>query len=298
MLKKILDNPACLLILAVAFWSGNFVLGRAVRNDIEPINLAFWRWIVAALIALFLARKQLGRDWPIAKKNLPVMFILSFTGITIFNTLVYVGLQSTVTINALLLQSFIPVCIVFLSFIFFREKITFRQGLGIMISLVGVVTIIGKADLDVIRNIDVNKGDIFIFVAVLNYALYSVFLRKRPDIHPLSFISICFVFGSLMLFPIHLLLSDNFFPPISSASLVSIAYVAIFPSIVSYLCYNRGVELAGASRAGLFIHLMPVLGSFLAVLLLGEKFQLFHVSGILMIGIGLVLANRKGKQCS
>lgn len=293
MLKKLLNNASLLLVLTVTFWSGNLILARAVRNDIEPTSLAFWRWGIASIIALVLARKHLKKDLPIAFQSMPIMIVLSLTGITVFNTVMYVGLQHTNAINALLLQSFIPVCIVALSFIFFREKIKWSQLVGITTSLVGVVLIIGKADISILANLNFNIGDIYVFIAVVNYAVYSICLRKRPDIHSFSFLAICFVLGTLFLLPFHLYLSSTFLPPLSSAGVLSIGYVAIFPSIISYLCYNRGVQLAGASKAGVYIHLMPVFGSILAIILLGERLHWFHIVGICLIACGVFLAGKK-----
>jgi drug/metabolite transporter (DMT)-like permease len=293
---SIANMPYLLLTLAVLFWSGNFILGRAIRVDIPPIGFAFWRWVGAALLATCLAGPHLKHDWKDLKRCWPVMLALSLLGIASFNTLVYIGLQSTMAINALLMQSMMPVLIVSISFFLFRISVTWLQTIGIMSSLMGVFTIIGRGDIYVLLSMTVNKGDILVFLAVICYALYSVVLRKRPQIHPLSFISATFIVGSSMLFPFYLWESHMIRPVnFDIQTLSSITYVAIFPSVVSYLCFNRGVELVGANRAGIFIHLMPVFGSIMAMVLLGESFRWYHGVGIGLITFGIILATKERK---
>lgn len=226
-------------------------------------------------------------------KNWPVMLVLSGTGVACFNTLVYIGLQSTVAVNALLMQSMIPVLTVVLSFCLFKERLKSVQFVGVLISLVGVLTIISKGDFSLLARLQVNNGDSLVFLAVICYSIYSVFLRKRPKVHPLSFVAASFVLGTCMLFPFYLIYAKTFLPPMSLPSMSAIAYVSIFPSIVSYLCYNRGVELAGANKASMFIHLMPVFGSLMAIIFLDESLYFFHFIGILCIACGIYFATKR-----
>lgn len=287
--------PYLLLILAVFFWSANFIVGRAVRADIPPIALAFYRWVLATIIVTPFALPHVKRDWSVIKENKLILLFLSITGIASFNTLVYLGLQLTVAINALLLQSMIPVVIVAITFLVFREKISFIQLVGICLSLLGVLTIISKGHLETILGLTLNRGDILVFIAVIGYGMYSVGLRKRPAIHPMSFIFVTFLTGVICLSPVYLY-EHQFIRTIQFdvATAMAVAYVGIFPSIVSYLCYNRGVELVGPSRAGMFIHLMPVFGSIMAILFLGETLHLYHILGIIGIGCGIYLTTRFG----
>lgn len=291
------DFPYLLLILAVLFWSGNFIVGRAVRADIPPIALAFYRWVVAtALVAIF-ALRHVKVDWSVIKENKLILLFLSITGIASFNTLVYLGLQKTVAINAFLLQSMIPIIIVMLCFIIYREKLTLIQLLGIVVSLVGVVTIISKGDPDLLLRLSLNRGDLLVFIAVVAYGLYSVGLRKRPPIHPMSFVFITFSVGLCCLVPLyayeHVFVKQIMF---NGPTLLAISYVGVFPSIMSYLCYNRGVELVGPARAGMFIHLMPVFGSIMAIIFLSETMHLFHLIGIGCIATGIYLTTKFAKR--
>jgi drug/metabolite transporter (DMT)-like permease len=290
---KLYDRPYLLLILAVLFWAGNFILGRAFHEDIPPITLAFWRWLGAAVLVTWPALPHLRRDLPVMIRHWPVVLLLSTLGIAAFNTLAYSGLHFTEAINAFLIQSLMPVMIVLLSWVIFRDRVTRLQVVGIMVSLCGAVTIIARGDLDVLFSLSVNQGDLLVSAAIACYAGYSVMLRKRPHVHPLAFIAVIFWIGTLILLPLYLwealtVATLNLKP----TTVLVIGYVMIFPSIVSYLCYNRGVELIGANRAGLFIHLMPVFGSLMAILFLGEKFFWFHGLGILLIGAGIFLATR------
>ncbi len=292
-----MDHPYLLLTLAVFFWSGNFIVGRAVRADMPPVALAFWRWALASLLVFFLARPHLAGDRYRMRGHWPVLILLSLLGVATFNTLVYTGLQWTIALNAFLMQSMMPVLIVVMSFLIFRETITPVQALGIAISLAGAVTIIARGDPGVLLSLSVNRGDLLVFIAVACYAGYSMLLRIRPPIHPLSFLAVTFATGTLILLPLYLW--EAFFVrgfSLSTPALLAVGYVAVFPSIVSYFCFNRGVELAGANRAGLFLHLMPVFGSIMAVLFLGESLEWFHGAGIGAIALGIVLATRVGAR--
>lgn len=294
--RSLYDHPYLLLTLAVFFWSVNFIVGRAVRADIPPIALAFWRWAVASVLVAFLARPHLRADWPRMKGYWPTLLLLSVLGVSAFNSLVYTGLQQTIALNAFLMQSLMPVLIVGLSFLIFRETITGVQALGIGISLCGAVTIIARGDPGVLLGLSMNRGDLLFFTAVVCYAGYSVMLRKRPPIHPLSFLAVTFATGTLILLPFYLW--ETVFVRAfvgGSRAVLAVGYVAVFPSIVSYFCFNRGVELAGANRAGLFLHLMPVFGSIMAVLVLGESLAWFHGAGIAAIAVGIFLTTRVGR---
>lgn len=293
-MRSFKDRPYLLLTLAVLFWAGNFILGRAFHTVIPPVALAFWRWVGAALLVTVPSLPHLRRDYQALRNAWPAVLALALLGIAAFNTLAYSGLQYTEAINAFLLQSLMPVLIVLFSFIAFREKVTKLQSLGIMISLCGAVMIIARGDIENLLSLSVNRGDLLVFTAIACYAGYTVMLRKRPDVHPMSFIFTIFWVGSIALVPLYLW--ENMTVArmsITPASLMVIGYVMVFPSIVSYLCYNRGVELVGANRAGLFIHLMPVFGSTMAVIFLGEAFAWYHSAGILSIATGIYLATRQ-----
>ena len=286
--------PYLLLTLAILFWSGNTVVGRAVRADIPPLAFAFWRWLTAAVILLVVAIPYLKKDWEAIKSGLPILLLLSAIGIAAFNSLLYSGLQWTTAINSFLLQAMMPVFIVWLSYLLFREKVTRGQILGLLICLAGAVVIITRGETVRLLALSFNYGDIYIFIAVVFYAGYSVLLRERPPIHALSFMAVTFGLGTLLLLPLYLWETLAGRPiEFNRTSLLAVGYVALFPSIISYFCFNRGIQLVGANLGGMFMYLMPVFGSILAIVFLGEALRWFHLAGVGLILPGLLLAARR-----
>jgi drug/metabolite transporter (DMT)-like permease len=296
---RLFANPYLLLALAVAFWSGNAVIGRAVHGVVPPVGLAFFRWMGAFVLILPFAWPHLRRDWPKVLAAWPWVLILAACGVGAFNTLLYVGLQYTQAINSLLMQSTMPAIILLMSFLFFRERFNLFQGLGVIVSMVGVLVIITGADPARLTALDLNRGDLWVFAAVVVYALYSALLRKRPaGVHPLSFVALTFLLGDLMLAPFagyEAFVTGRVMDWGHPYTWMAIGYVAVFPSVMSYLCFNRGVELIGANRAGLFIHLNPLFGSLLAIVFLGERFATYHGAGMALIIAGIFLSNRKAR---
>jgi drug/metabolite transporter (DMT)-like permease len=291
-------RTAWLLMLAPPlFWSGNFITGRAVRDAVPPVALAFWRWVGALAIALPLAWPHLRRDLPALREHWLVTLVLSATGVGAFNTMVYIGLHSTTALNAVLLQSATPLFILLWAMVLFASLPAPREAVGIAVSMAGVVVIAGEGSLDRLVSLTLNRGDLWVLGAVASYAFYTALLRHRPPVHPLSFLVASFALGTLVLVPFYLweLAAGRHIVP-GAAAYAAMAYVAVFPSFLAYLAYNRGVELIGSARAGQYIHLMQVFGTVLAVGLLGERFRLFHAVGIGLIGAGLVLAQRRDRE--
>ncbi len=292
-MRDFFNRPYLLLTLTMLFWAGNAVLGRAVRAEVPPVGLAFCRWFFGFLIVFPFALPHLRGDWPEVRRRWRMVVLLSFLGITCFNTMLYIGLHSTTAINAILIQSSMPVIIVVMSFLFFRETVTSIQVLGILVSLIGMITIIARGDPSVLADLSLKPGDIWVFTAVFLYGAYSVLLRLRPKIHPASLLAVLFGAGTLMLAPFFIWeMNTGLILQFNRTTLLAVGYVAVFPSILSYLFYNRGVELVGANQAGLFIHLIPVFGTMLAIVLLGERFRVFQGVGIALILSGIFLVTR------
>lgn len=292
MFSRLWVSPTLLLVLTTLLWSGNFVIGRAVNGIVPPVALSFWRWTLALLLLIGFAWPHLRRDLPALRHRWGLMLALSLLGVAAFNTLVYIGLRTTTAINGVLLQSALPLLVLLMAYFLFREPVRWAQLLAVGISLAGVAVIIARGSLQALLDLSLRPGDGLIFLAVCSYSLYSVLLRKRPPVHPLSFLAATFILGSSMLLPLYLwehftLQPLRLTPPAAAA----LAYVAIFPSLVSYLFFNRAVELIGAGRAGQYVHLMPVFGSVLAALFLGERLHGHHLAGAVLIGAGIVLAN-------
>jgi drug/metabolite transporter (DMT)-like permease len=222
------------------------------------------------------------------------MLLLAATGISAFNTLVYLGLGTTTALNGLLMQSTMPVIILLCTFLLFGERPSGRQLLGIALSLLGVVVIVTAGEPWRLGSLSLNRGDLWIFAAVIAYAVYSALLRRRPAIHPLSFLGATFGIGSALLLPfLYWEDAGSTAMRLDATTLLAVTYVVLFPGVIAYFCWNRGIELVGANRAGQFMHLMPVFGSVLAVLLLRERFHGFHAAGAALIFAGIVLAMRQ-----
>lgn len=284
-------SPYVLLVLTALFWSGNFVIGRAVHGAVPPVALAFWRWTGGFALVIAFAAPHLRRDLPELLRHWRLVLLLSALGVATFNTLVYIGLQSTTAINALLMQSAMPLVILLCSFLLFRERAGTMQLIAVLVSLVGVLVIACRGSPLAIAETAVDIGDLWVFCAVVSYAVYSVLLRRRPTVHPLSFVAATFALGAVMLLPFHVWETLAGAPMRwTDVAIAAVVYVALFPSLLAYLCFNRGVELIGANRAGQFVHLMPAFGTVLAIVFLGEDVHLYHAIGIALIGLGIGLA--------
>lgn len=281
-----------LLMLAALFWAGNVVGARAIHTDIDPLMLAFLRWALVLLLLLPWALPRLWRQRQLLWRHLPILLLLSILSVTNFTAFVYLGVQHTTAANGTLLQSAVPVVILLLNALLLREAPTGRQWLGVCASLLGVLLLITRADLGMLWRLDFNRGDIWIAAGVLTWSLYSVALRWRPaQLDGFTLFAFNVLAGVIALAPLALMGQGAEAVVGWSLPVIStLMYMAIFPSILSYLFWNRGVAELGAARAGLFIHLMPLFGVLLSVLFLGETLHLYHAAGILLIFTGIYLA--------
>jgi drug/metabolite transporter (DMT)-like permease len=294
--RGLFDRPGLLMLATALFWAGNAILGRAVAGQVPPIALAFWRWVVGAAIILPFAWPHLRRDIRPMLRAWKPMLALSACGIAVFNSTLYIAAQSTTALNIVMLQSTMPVLIVAASFLLFRERVTGRQALGIAVSMAGAVTLVSRGDPLVLARLDLNRGDVWMLAGIVSYAVYTALLRRRPAVHGLSFVAATFLTGATLLLPFYLAETLAGRPlPLTPVAAGAILYVALFASVLAYLCYNRAVALLGANTAGLAVHLVPVFGTILAVLLLGEVPRAFHAVGILLIGSGIWLAQRRAR---
>jgi drug/metabolite transporter (DMT)-like permease len=291
--RSFFDRPYLLLTLVSLFWATNIVLGRYIAGTVPPVMLALARWGAAALILLPFVLGHVRRDWPAIQAHFKIMIVLSLTGMTLYNTFAYYGLQYTEAINGLLIQSAAPLFIGLISFVLFRNRLSGGQLIGVLTSLSGVAVIITHGELAALRGLRFNRGDVWFLIALITYATYAAILRLRPSIHPLSFLGFTIVAGALLLVPpamVEWALGHRIDP--KPRAFAVMAYMAIFPSILAYLFFNRGVELIGANRAGPFFHLIPLFGSAIAVVFLGERPQIFHGIGYVLIIGGIVVAQK------
>jgi drug/metabolite transporter (DMT)-like permease len=301
-IRWIANQPYLLLSITAACWAGNAVVGKLAAGHIAPVTLSFLRWFAAFLIILPFAWRYLAQDWPQIRDKLGIMIVLSITGIGAFNTMQYWALEHTQAINTLLLQPTAPLFVAMWSLVLFRVRLTAAQALGIVLSLTGVLVIMLRGDLTSLKDINFNRGDLIFVLALLIFGLYSVLTVKRPAIHPLSFVAFTFGCGAACLIPFFIHeLNTRPLMELNGANLLTLFYVAVFPSTVAYLCFNRGVALIGANRAAPFFHLVPVFGTVMSIAFLGEHPQLFHFVGFALVLTGVFVASRKpqnspGKQ--
>lgn len=283
-----------LLTFAVLFWSGNFVFARFINGEIHPMLLSYLRWVgVLALLSFYiLKRRKILLE--VFRSSSFIITLLGGLGVAGFNTFLYYGLQDTTATNALLINSSIPIIIVALSGIILKERIDLFQTLGIILSTFGVIFLVIKGDFENLLQLEFNQGDMFILLSSLDWALYSVLLKYRPkNIESLDFISLTVIVGVIVLTLLLPVLDVDVLINYSELPMnvyIALSYMVIFPSLLSYFFWNRGVEVIGANKTGQFTHLMPVFGSILAYFVLGEMIENYHIFGIVFIAIGIYFA--------
>ena len=292
-MTRLWQNGVALLVLCNLFWAGSVVTGRAAAEQIPPAAFTAIRWWGALLIVVPFAWRHLRGDWPALRRRWWVPVLLGLLGVVAYNSLVYRGLHETTAVNALLLNSATPLVILVLAFLLFGERPAVRQVVAILVSVVGVAVIAAEGSFTVLRHLRFNPGDALVLAAVVAYALYTLVLRRRPSVHPMSLLAASIGAGCVVLAPMawaeH---AAGARVVVTALSLGCLAYAIVFPAFLSYLFFNRGVELVGAARAGQSMHLMPAFGIVLAMLLLGERLHWYHAAGMVLIGAGLWLADR------
>jgi drug/metabolite transporter (DMT)-like permease len=292
-------QPYLLLCIAALCWAGNAIVGRLAVGHIPPVTLSFLRWALAFLIVLPFAWKHLVHDWRALRGGLGIMIVISVTGIGAFNTLQYWALEYTQALNTVLLQSAGPLIVAIWSLILLGVRITLAQAFGVVLSLIGVLVILLHGDLTTLTSVEFNKGDIIFMAALVIFGFYSVLSLKRPAIHGLTFAAFTFGCGAACLIP--LVIWEMLSRPLMTlnvSNLLSVLYVAVFPSTVAYLCWNRGIHLIGANRAAPFFHMVPLFGSAMAMVFLGERPRLFHAVGFALVLTGVFVASRKASSAA
>jgi drug/metabolite transporter (DMT)-like permease len=288
-----------LLFLATLFWSGNFLVGKlASQYQIPPFSLNFYRWLLAWIIIAPFTINEIIEKKNYILKNYKYYMVLGITSVTIFNSIVYYSLNFTQVISGVLMISTIPVMIIFISSILKIEKTNSFQILGVSCSFIGVVLIITKANLGILINLDFNKGDITMVFGMLSWATYSVLLKKKKHkLSQLTLLEVVISFGFIFLIPIYfieyqmdhrIIANKNFF--------MILFYVVLFPGLTSFIFWIKGVSLIGANRAGVFLHMMPILSAIMAMIIFNEKFMFYHMLGAIFILTGILLSNRKTKN--
>ena len=285
-----------MLVLATLFWAGNFIVGKAAFvENIPPMSLVFFRWSLVWLILLPFTYKDILRYKDVIFKNMPLLIFLALTSVGLFNSFTYLALVHTQVINASLFNTAIPAMIILLCFIFKIEKTNRFQIIGLIFSILGILSIITKLDLNVLISLNFNKGDIIMIGGVITWGLYSSFLKKKKFTLPLLFlVHILCTFGLLFILPQFLFeVSQGEIIKLDLNLVYILIYLALFPSIGSYYCWAGAVSIIGANRAGIFLSLIPLFSTILAIIFFDEKFYFFHFIGSILIVLGLFLSNKK-----
>lgn len=283
-----------LLVLCILFWSGNFIIGRFVNEEIEAIELAFFRWFFVVLFiipSLFFI--DIKRIYLIVKKNILLMSVFALLGITFFNTIVYLALKTTTATNALLINSSTPLIILLFSFLIFKTYISKLQILGIFISMFGVIFLVLKGDLTSIFNLKSQTGDLLIVISSICWALYSVLIKLKPiELKFYEFFISIVILGFIFLLPLYLYQGYSFQSQINQITnyWYFFLYISFFTSILSYYFWNIGIEEIGVEKTGQFTHLMPLFGSILAFIFLDESLMFYHLIGGVFIASGIYLS--------
>lgn len=284
--------PFGLLALASLFWSGNWVVGRALREAMPPVAMNFWRWTGAALILAPFVLPRLAGRWHIVRRHWRILAVLGGLGAALFQVLVYLGLGMTTTVNAVLMNSSVPLFIILCSFWLEREHATRRQIAGILVSFAGILVIMKRGDVAAMLQLSFNRGDAVILAAMPVWGIYSVLLKRRPrELDGLELLFVLALFGIACMAPFFI--AENLYVRSGHLTLGTVGagiYISLFASVLGYICWNKGVAAVGANRAGFTIHLLPAFGTVLAIIFLGEDFHLFHLVGFATILAGVFLA--------
>ena len=283
------------LVLCTLFWAGNFIVGKvATLFEIPPFTLNFYRWLIAFLILLPFTYKKIFEGFEEIKNKIVPLSIMGFASITIFNSVVYYSLNFTQVLNGVLMISTIPVLIIFFSSCFTSERIKFTQIIGVSTSLFGVLVIITKLEFDKLLNLNLNKGDLWILVAMISWATYSIMVKeKKINLSPFALLETLIFLGLIFLIPFYVYeLYSAKYLNINLPVILTIGYVVLFAGIGAYIFWIGAIQLIGPSRSGVFLHLMPIFSSLMAIFLLGERLAIFHILGSAFIIFGILVSTR------
>ena len=284
------------LFAATLFWAGNFIVGKTASiNEIPPISLNFYRWFLAWLILLPFTFKELIKKKDYILNNIGLFIILGITAVTVFNSALFYSLKFTQVISGVLMISTVPVMIIFISSLLKIEKTNIFQIIGVGLSLTGVLFIITKADIDLLKNLDFNRGDLTMVIAMLSWATYSSLLKKKKyELSQISLLQVVISFGLVFLIPLYFIdINMGNFIKLEKPFFLTLTYVVLFPGLASFFFWIKGVGLIGANRAGVFLHLMPILGAVMAMIIFNEKIMFYHFLGAIFIIAGITLSNKK-----
>tara|TARA_B100000131_G_scaffold263801_1_gene260792 strand:+ start:49 stop:957 length:909 start_codon:yes stop_codon:yes gene_type:complete len=297
--NKTIYKASIYLFCATLFWAGNFIVGKTASiNEIPPVSLNFYRWIIAWLVLLPFTYKEIIQKKNYILKNFGIFIILGMTAVSIFNSALFYSLKFTQVITGVIMISVVPVMIMFFSTLLKIEKTNIFQVFGVVLSLTGVLLIITKADFEILKNLNFNKGDLTMLIAMFSWSIYSALLKKKKyELSQVTLLNVVIGFGVIILIPfyfIDLKLGNQL--KFDIPFLLILTYVIFFPGLISFFFWIKGVGLIGANRAGVYLHLMPILGAIMAMLIFKEKIMFYHFLGAIFVIAGITVSNKKIKQ--
>jgi drug/metabolite transporter (DMT)-like permease len=295
-LETLWNSPMLLLSLTALMWGGNAVAGRVAVGEISPMALVFLRWGFACIPLLIAARPNLRSDIEALRPRWRYIALAGIFGFTAFNALFYLSAHRTSAVNISILQGLIPGLVAIGAWVIFGMRLKALQGLGIVLTMAGVIWIAARGDLANLRSLDFNSGDVMMIVASCLYAIYTLLLRQRPAASSIGLFAAMAIVAFITSAPLlgFEIWNGEFFWP-SWKGLATLLYVALFPSLISQIFFIRGVQLIGPSRAGVFVNLVPIFGALLAVALLGEPFVTYHATALALVVAGIWIAERSAR---
>ena len=281
-----------MLMIVALLWAANTNIARATANEMPPMALTFWRLFLSAMIFAPFALRNTWQHRSVVMQHFWLLNLMGLLSMAAFNGLVYLGMQYTVAINGNLLQGSLPICIVLAGMLFARRRVTARQGIGVALGMLGLMTIVIRGDIDLLLKMQINPGDPLLFLGVFGSAIYAVFLYKQPtELDLPSFMFLAMMFGTLHILPFFIIEHFWFRPmPVTQTTLLTVGFITLFPSVLAQTFFAEGVRRIGAAKAGYMIYLTPVFGVIMATVILGEPFETYHAIGIALIATGIWLA--------
>lgn len=294
-----LTTAYVLLTLTALIWASNAVAGKWAVGEVSPFALTSLRWLIACMALVPLAGRQVAREWHILLPSWRRVLLMGGGGFTAYNAFFYVASTYTTTGNITLFQGAMPVFTLACSYLAYRTPVRAIQATGVLVTLLGVGVAATHGDLGMLRTLDFNRGDMFMLIACVFFAAYTVALRSRPAVSGLTFFAALALAAFLTSLPLLLVegMTGRLIWPTAEGWAI-VVYVGLVPSMVSQIFFIRGVEMIGPNRAGVFANFVPIFGAFLAVVLVGEVFRVDNAIALALVLGGILIAERVGKRRS
>lgn len=298
MITRLFDNPTLLLVLTMLMWACNAISGQLAVGHVTPYTLVLMRWVMVVAVMWVICGREVVEHWPVIRTRLGPVILMSIAGFTGFNTLFYVASVHTTGLNIGILQGSMPVLVMMGAFLVFRTRVTPLQMLGVATTLIGVAIVASRGDLEVLRTLAFNNGDVIMLIAIILYCAYTVSLAARPNVPAIPLFTVFAIIALIAALPLaawEFFQADYQAPTLQGWAVT--VFVAIFPSCLAQIFFLRANDLVGPNRAAVFTNLVPIFTAILAVLLLGEQFALYHALALALV-IGGIMMTQRGARAA